>query len=72
MVPWGTGDPISSGYLDTMVFLTEKPPPLSISEGGGSMSRGKYKNMYIKSAIKTYTGKFCNSTANNLFILILH
>ena len=40
MVPWGTGDPISSGYLDTMVFLTEKPPPLSISEGGGSMSQG--------------------------------
>ena len=38
MVPWGTGNPISSGYLDTLVFLTEKPPPLSISEGGGSMS----------------------------------
>ena len=38
MVPWGTGDPISSGYLNTLVFLTEKPPPLSVSEGGGSMS----------------------------------
>ena len=39
MVPWGTGDPISSGYLDTLVSLTEKPPPLSASEGGGSMSQ---------------------------------
>ena len=39
MVPWGTGNPISSGNLDTLVFLTEKPPPLSFSEGGGSMSR---------------------------------
>ena len=38
MVPWGTGDPISSGDLNTMVFLTEKPPPLSVSIGGGSMS----------------------------------
>ena len=38
MVPWGTGNPISSGYLNTLVFLTEKPPPLSVSEGGGSMS----------------------------------
>ena len=40
MVPWGTGNPISSGNLDTLVFLTEKPPPLSFSEGGGSMSPG--------------------------------
>ena len=39
MVPWGTGDPISSGYLDTLVSLTEKPPPLSVCEGGGSMSQ---------------------------------
>ena len=39
MVPWGTGDPISSGYLNTLVFLTEKPPPLSVCEGGGSMSQ---------------------------------
>ena len=39
MVPWGTGNPISSGYLNTLVFLTEKPPPLSVSEGGGSMSQ---------------------------------
>ena len=38
MVPWGTGDPISSGDLNTLVFLTEKPPPLSVSIGGGSMS----------------------------------
>ena len=38
MVPWGTGDPISSGYLNTLVLLTEKPPPLSVSIGGGSMS----------------------------------
>ena len=34
----GKGNPISSGNLDTLVFLTEKPPPLSFSEGGGSMS----------------------------------
>ncbi len=40
MVPWGTGDPISSGDLNTLVFLTEKPPPLSVSIGGGSMSPG--------------------------------
>ena len=39
MVPWGTGDPISSGDLNTLVFLTEKPPPLSVSIGSGSMSR---------------------------------
>ena len=39
MVPLGKGNPISSGNLDTLVFLTEKPPPLSFSEGGGSMSR---------------------------------
>ncbi len=39
MVPWGTGDPISSGDLNTLVFLTEKPPPLSVSVGGGSMSQ---------------------------------
>ena len=38
MVPWGTGDPISSGDLNTLVFLTEKPPSLSVSIGGGSMS----------------------------------
>ncbi len=38
MVPWGTGDPISPGYLNTQVFLTGKPPPLSVSVGGGSMS----------------------------------
>ena len=38
MVPLGKGNPISSGNLDTQVFLTEKPPPLSFSEGGGSMS----------------------------------
>ena len=38
MVPWGTGDPISSGDLNTLVFLTEKPPPLSVSIDGGSMS----------------------------------
>ena len=38
MVPLGKGNPISSGNLDTLVFLTEKPPPLSFSEGGGSMS----------------------------------
>ena len=42
MVPWGTGNPISSGYLDTLVFLTEKPPPLSFSAGGGSMSRKEF------------------------------
>ncbi len=39
MVPWGTGDPISSGYLNTLVFLTEKPPPLNFCAGGGSMSQ---------------------------------
>ena len=39
MVPWGTGNPISSGDLNTLVFLTEKPPPLSVSIGGGSMSQ---------------------------------
>ena len=39
MVPWGTGDPINSGDLNTQVFLTGKPPPLSVSVGGGSMSR---------------------------------
>ena len=38
MVPWGTGDPINWGDLNTLVFLTEKPPPLSVSVGGGSMS----------------------------------
>ena len=38
MVPWGTGNPISPGYLNTLVFLTGKPPPLSVSVGGGSMS----------------------------------
>ena len=41
MVPWGTGNPISSGNLNTLVFLAEKPPPLSLSEGGGSMSHYK-------------------------------
>jgi len=48
MVPWGTGNPISSGNLDTLVFLTEKPPPLSFSEGGGSMSRKKILSVYFK------------------------
>ena len=38
MVPWGTGDPISPGYLNALAFLAEKPPPLSVSVGGGSMS----------------------------------
>ena len=38
MVPWGTGNPISPGYLNTLVFLTGKPSPLSVSVGGGSMS----------------------------------
>ena len=45
MVPWGTGDPISSGDLNTLVFLTEKPPPLGISIGGGSMSQNKKRRI---------------------------
>ena len=42
MVPWGTGNPISSGYLNALAFLTEKPPPLSVSVGGGSMSHAPF------------------------------
>ena len=49
MVPWGTGDPISSGDLNTLVFLTEKPPPLSVSIGGGSMSHHSIQSLrYIQ------------------------
>ena len=48
MVPWGTGDPISSGDLNTLVFLTEKPPPLGISIGGGSMSPYQ-RDLYLSS-----------------------
>ena len=32
MVPWGTGNPISSGYLDTLVSLTEKPHLLALAK----------------------------------------
>ena len=57
MVPWGTGDPISSGDLNTLVFLTEKPPPLSVSIGGGSMShcldRSPLQFVYIASEKQT-------------------
>ena len=51
MVPWGTGNPISSGNLNTLVFLAEKPPPLSLSEGGGSMSHPK-KVFFLKLTVR--------------------
>ena len=54
MVPWGTGDPISSGYLNTLVFLTEKPPPLNVSEGGGSMSLTVFSEEIIDTRIYQY------------------
>jgi hypothetical protein len=57
MVPWGTGNPISSGNLNTLVFLAEKPPPLSLSEGGGSMSPGglyRQKNISKKESGRSF------------------
>ena len=62
MVPWGTGDPISSGDLNTLVFLTEKPPPLSVSIGGGSMSQQpaslKYSATPIADDISAFSHDF--------------
>ena len=54
MVPWGTGNPISSGYLNTLVFLTEKPPPLSISVGDGSMSPIKERKNILNKLVAFY------------------
>ena len=61
MVPWGTGDPISSGDLNTPVFLTEKPPPLSVSIGGGSMSQvfhKQFQEFYDTYGIKEGDGMY--------------
>ena len=52
MVPWGTGNPISPGYLNTLVFLTGKPPPLSVSVGGGSMSRQLVMRLRMKESMQ--------------------
>ena len=57
MVPWGTGDPINSGYLNTQVFLTEKPPPLSVSVGGGSMSQFMEYRLHILKGAEVFKAK---------------